>query len=77
MAAHLADLRECYEHVRHARLWEEGKVFDYPLALLRVSLRAYRWWVRRALSRARRAAAGSPAAVAGRRSKRQTSVVVT
>jgi hypothetical protein len=40
---HLGDLQKAYEHVEHCKLWEKGGEEKYPLALLRVTLRAYRW----------------------------------
>eukprot|EP00973_Karenia_brevis_P055240 7681296-Karenia_brevis.AAC.1 len=37
------DLAKCYEHLCHARLWTEGCATKFPLTLLRITLRSYRW----------------------------------
>eukprot|EP00973_Karenia_brevis_P059269 8250201-Karenia_brevis.AAC.1 len=37
------DLAKCYEHLCHARLWTEGCATNFPLILLRVTLKSYRW----------------------------------
>eukprot|EP00959_Pyramimonas_sp_CCMP1952_P430189 9010314-Pyramimonas_sp.AAC.1 len=39
----LADLLQCYEHVRHLSLWEECKLADFPLHVLRTAISSYRW----------------------------------
>ncbi|CAK0814501.1 unnamed protein product, partial [Prorocentrum cordatum] len=39
----LADLLQCYEHVRHLSLWEECKLADFPLHVLRAAISSYRW----------------------------------
>eukprot|EP00973_Karenia_brevis_P055386 7700889-Karenia_brevis.AAC.1 len=37
------DLMKCYEHLCHARLWNEGVATRFPLTLLRVTMRSYAW----------------------------------
>ena len=39
----LIDLAKCYEHVRHIRLALEAKSLDFPMVLLRITIRAYEW----------------------------------
>ena len=39
----LWDLRKAFEHVCRSRLWEVARCSEYPLVVLRASLRAYSW----------------------------------
>ena len=39
----LIDLAKCYKHVRHIRLALEAKSLDFPMVLLRITIRAYEW----------------------------------
>ena len=39
----LIDLAKCYEHVRHILLAKEAREMDFPMVLLRITIRAYAW----------------------------------
>lgn len=39
----LEDLRKCYEYVRHMKLIKEGIKTQYPLHILRLAVKSYKW----------------------------------
>ena len=39
----LEDLKKCYEYVRHMKLIKEGIRLQYPLHILRLAVKSYKW----------------------------------